>query len=349
MTPLIREHALVEQLVSHLPRCAGQRNGLFESDAELVQVNEGTSLALAVTTDAIVEEIESGLYADPFLIGWMTVMANMSDLAAVGAEPLGLLIAETLPHDMLPSDRRALQEGIRDAALVVGTGVLGGDTNVGSHLHMTGTAIGIVRGGNAMSRVGCRVGDLVYATGPLGIGNAFAAATFMHTPGDPPRFRPRARIREGLFLRTFATSCMDTSDGLFATLDQLGRLNGIGFHLDQDWEGKIAPEARELALRAGLPPWMLLCGPHGEFELLFTVPSDVEQKMIESAASERLPLWHLGTVTEEPGVTLPRGGHFTPVALAAVQNREVRAASEVSSFLDFLRDIGECAQRSTER
>src|SRR3990170_7954855 len=101
------------------PRSPLQYNKLQESDSELVRLPGGNSL-LAVTTDGVVEEIESGLYDDPYLIGWMTVIVNASDLAAVGAEPLGILINENLPQDLASEFTAELQRGIRDACAAAG-------------------------------------------------------------------------------------------------------------------------------------------------------------------------------------------------------------------------------------
>ena len=70
---------------------------------------------LAVTTDSIVEEIEMGIYKDPYLIGWMTVMVNMSDLAAVAAAPVGILISEIITDFLDESFKTKLHEGINDA------------------------------------------------------------------------------------------------------------------------------------------------------------------------------------------------------------------------------------------
>lgn len=81
---LSREVALLERLAGGFARSHLQCNQRHESDAELIRL-PGSRSVLALTTDAISEEIESGLYADPYLIGWMTVMVNASDLAAVGA------------------------------------------------------------------------------------------------------------------------------------------------------------------------------------------------------------------------------------------------------------------------
>ncbi|MBP1657895.1 MAG: hypothetical protein H6Q31_2496 [Bacteroidetes bacterium] len=156
----IRENAAIASLAESFSRSPRQLNGLQESDAELIRLNSGTILAL--TTDAIAEEIASGLYADPWLAGWMAVMVNFSDLAAVGAEPLGILIAETLPAD------------ISDACIACESHVLGGDTNAGRVLHITGTAVGIITSGRPLTRVGIRPDDLIFSTGPLGEGRPSA-------------------------------------------------------------------------------------------------------------------------------------------------------------------------------
>lgn len=91
-----------------------------------------------------------------------------------------------------------------------GTWVLGGDTNTGVHLQLTGTAVGVVTGGAALTRKGMRPGDAIYCTGPLGGGNAFAAA-LLSGSAKRPSYVPTARLREGRALRSIATACMDTS------------------------------------------------------------------------------------------------------------------------------------------
>lgn len=113
MTTTVRELAMIESLTRHFARSPRQLNGLQESDAELIRL--GNELILAMTTDTIAEEIRAGLYADPWLAGWMTVMANFSDIAAVGAEPLGIVIAKTFPTGMDPTALSRIQEGIQDA------------------------------------------------------------------------------------------------------------------------------------------------------------------------------------------------------------------------------------------
>jgi thiamine-monophosphate kinase len=344
----VEENALIARLSSFLPHLPSQLNGVQESDAELVRL-PGSNQILAVSTDAIVEEIETGLYADPYLIGWMTVMANLSDLAAVGADPIGILIAETLPRDATESDVNALQTGIRDACLRTCTPVLGGDTNFSDRLHTAGTAIGLITDGTPLMRVRCTPAEVLCCTGPLGTGNAYAAVQMTGSlPSNLPPFRPVARLQEGVSLRPSASVCMDTSDGLFAALDQLGRLNNCGFHLEKGWDSHIAPGALHIAGIAGVSPWMLLAGPHGEFELVFTVPPHKIPAMQNAAEQAHWTPLRLGVVTEEPGISIADWGKLSPADLALIRNHPLRDRSDIQDFLRFLTNLAERCRTSTK-
>lgn len=333
MMESIVENAFIARLAEFLPRSPRQLNGLQESDAELIPLPMNGAHVLALTTDSIAEEIASGLYADPYLAGWMAVMANLSDLAAVGAEPLGLLIAETLPCTMSENASVLLQTGIRDACLITGCPVLGGDTNHGEQLQITGTAIGLVPGIATMRRIGCKPGDLLFCTGKLGAGNAFAAERMCGINRDGNTFLPMARLREGACVRSFASACMDTSDGLFATLDQLGRLNDVGFQLHAEWTSTIDPDALVAADAVGLSPWMVYAGPHGEFELVFTAhPGNAEVLLRVMGEAGMHPLL-LGHVAATPGITLEGWGKIEQDDLAAIRNQPLENKEDVREFI----------------
>jgi len=315
MTTDTLEIQMIERLARALPRSPRQLNALHASDAELVHLT-GTTI-LAVTTDGIVEEIATGLYDDAGLVGWMSVLVNASDLAAVGARPLGIVVCETLPPTMGPEDIAALQRGIADASLAHGLPVLGGDTNAGSQFQIVGTAVGLVEGAAPLTRVGAAPGDRLFASGPLGLGSVFAF-TQLSRAASPlpssraPRFRPHARLHEGAMLRQFASACMDTSDGLLATLDEIGRLNGVGFRFTLPVEGMLHGAAHGLAETLHLPPWTMLAGPHGEFELVFTVPAAKADPFRCAAAAEGWTPIELGEVVSGSGTTLmPVEGSIT--------------------------------------
>lgn len=342
----ILENSLISRLAAGLPRSPMQVNRIHESDAEILTIPgcEGTPLAL--TTDTVAEEIASGLYADPWLIGWMTVMVNLSDLAAVGARALGLLIAETLPPEATEGFLRELQSGIADACRACDTYVLGGDTNSGPSLSMTACALGLCEGNRTLSRLGCSPGELVFASGPLGSGSTYAYARMTGSP--LPAYRPLARLREGALLRSYATCCMDTSDGLLATLDQLMRLNGAGFTLDHGWESALTPESRALARHLEVPDWVVVAGEHGEFELVFTVPLEITGELFSAATSIGWSPVPLGHVTNEREIRVSSCGQgVLSIDTAAVRNCAELARRDVRAYLEALRQLTTAQQCAT--
>ena len=344
MTSTVRELAFIESLTRGLTRSPRQLNAMQESDAEILRL--GPELLLAVTTDTIAEEIATGLYADPWLAGWMSVMVNFSDIAAVGAEPQGIVIAQTFPDGMSEADRDRLQAGVQDACTACGAHVLGGDTNRGQDLSITGTAIGTITGGRPMMRRGIRPGDLLYCTGPMGGGNAFAASMLTHL-SSPPAFRPTARLHEGLAIRGVAVACMDSSDGLLATLDQLARTNDAGFDLSPSWPRALDPSALRCAREMEIPPWVFLAGPHGEFELVFTLREGYAPRQGEEVTVGGVPCMYLGRATQERGVRLPGTGSFSADHLAAIRDLDPPDGRGIRDYLKKLLTIGTAAGEST--
>lgn len=308
MIDQVQENRILRDLTKMFRRSPRQLNQLHGADAELLLLPSERGSCLAVTVDTIAEEIAAGLYADPYLAGWMGVMASLSDLAAVGAEPLGILISETLPKAITKGALEEIQKGIGDACARCSTHVLGGDTNAGAALSITGCAVGLLPEDQRLSRIGVRPGDQLYASGPIGTGNGFALR--LYRGGHPVResFQPVARLPEGRCLRGLATACMDSSDGILATLDQLMRLNGTGFQIDPGWEGFLDPAARGEARAVGVPAWFLLAGQHGEFELVFTIRDGEESLLHDRAARFGWKPTRLGRATRECAVVLDIGG-----------------------------------------
>ncbi len=308
----VAENRIIDTWLKHFVRCPEQINRPHESDAELIDIPGNGSELLAVTIDTVSEEINQKLYRDPFTIGWITVMASLSDLAAVGADPLGIVVAVSLEPSVDDLFRKGIAEGINAACQELGVYLLGGDTNTAPNSSLTGCAFGFVPKNRKMMRIGCFPGDFVFLSGRAGQGNALG---FSRMSGNRNAeflenlYRPKARIKEGRLIRTYASSCMDTSDGLLITLDQLSRLNNLGFIIEADWKNLLAPEVWTFCKQGKIPPWYMAAGIHGEFELIFTVPSEkVSSLNMEAAAAGFHPI-QLGIVEKEPlvGIVLPSG------------------------------------------
>ena len=282
----VAENRRLTRWADLLPRAPGQRGAIHETDAELVDLGDGRLLAL--TVDTVCEEIRLGLYRDPRTAGRLAAAAALSDLAAVGAEPLGLLLSVTLPAHDADAVQEAVARGVAETASAAGTFVLGGDTNEGEALSVGCTAAGTVPCGAELRRIGISPGDLLFSAGPLGLGAAVAASTLFAGGTLLPEsaLAPPCRIAHGIALRGIASAAMDTSDGLVATLDQLARLNGVALHLTRPPEELLHPCALDVAHRLALPPLALLAAAQGEQELVFAVPP--QRLPALEAASARL-------------------------------------------------------------
>jgi len=334
----VKENRLIGALARGFARSPCQVNALQESDAELVRL-PGIDALIAVTVDAIEEEIELGLYTDPFLIGWMTVTGAVSDLAAVGADPLGVLVVEALPPDLEDTALDALQQGIEAACTAYDAPVLGGDTNSAPTLHVAGIAVGLVPPGAFLTRMGAQPGHALCSTGPLGGGSAFAALRRLdRTP--PFTFQPRARMDAGRRLRGRAACCMDTSDGALATVDQLMRLNDVGFRL-HDSDEWLHPAAYEVAQQLGVPPWMMLAGLHGEFELLFSLPEDALPTLRAAAAQDGWQPLRIGTVINMPRIELVTDDGVLDLDTGPIRDLFATALPPLDEFIP---QIHACAQ-----
>jgi len=338
------EDVAIDAWTRVLSRAPDQINAPRESDAELVPLPGDANACLAITIDTVAEEIRAGLYQDPYTMGWVTIMASLSDLAAVGAEPVGVVISASNPGDFERSFEARAALGMEEACRSLGTHVLGGDTNATPEISLTACAIGTVPRREALTRRGIGRGDAVYLTGRAGAGNAFAMARILGlSVEDFPeeRYRPAARIAAGVALRGRATACMDTSDGVLATLDQLMRLNARGFEIDGDWPRFLCEDAAEVCKRSGRPEWMMLWGPHGEYELVFTIPADRVEAFEEEAPSLGLEPVRFGTVQERPALTaeLPSGMKID-VDMRPVVDLTTAKETDLRLIIDKYEEIG---------
>ena len=168
---------------------------------------------LIVTQDALVEGIHFRLDLISWRdLGWRLAAVNLSDLAASGADPLGLIVTLGAPGDMEVEDVLELYEGIAET----GVPVVGGDTTAADRLVLSATALG--RSQRVPGRAGARPGDTLVVTGSLGA----AGAAFRNRQ----LLRPPLRLEEGRELAAHAHAMIDVSDGLAVDAGHLARRSG---------------------------------------------------------------------------------------------------------------------------
>lgn len=334
MNQVIFEKTVISEIRRHLPR-----KPVVDSpcDVELVDFDPAGPSFLAVTADSICEEIASGLYSDPYIIGWVLVMVSASDLAAAGASALGVVVTLGLPEELEGGTPEDLGRGIGDACRSIGTISLGGDTNTASELTASSCAIGLVPKDRVLTRVGAHPGDVLYLSGRAGLGNAYALSRFMpETAAGPFPFLPRARLKMGRLVAEFASCAMDTSDGVVATLDELSRVNQVGFAITVDPACWLHPRALAACDSCHIPRWLALAGCQGEFELAFTVPAASAEGFLDTARERHLSPKCIGHVTEERGVFLSWGGRDVQVDSGWIRNLAVGGARDARRYISDL-------------
>lgn len=283
--------------------------GKRQDDCAVMDIGEEY---LLLTTDMISRATHIPDAATPWQIGWHAAAVNLSDIAAMGGEPVGLAVSLGLPRDYNEEMLLAIMEGIDVCAQTFGTSVVGGDTKEAGDITISGCALGRVPKTNVLFRRGARVGDVIAVTGELGM----AAAAFhvlQADPGDESAVKDLLEIfprtREGRVLgKTHAvTSCMDISDGLSSSIHQMSQLNGTGYTVDFN-KLPIAEEARVSSknLNMDLEEFALYFG--GDYELLFTVKEGEWDKVNEVLKDTGTTATQIGEVTEEKKNIVIRDG-----------------------------------------
>jgi thiamine-monophosphate kinase len=129
---------------------------------------------------------------------------------------------------------------------------------------------------------------------------------------------------------------MDTSDGVLSTLDQLMRLNNVGFEINAGWEDSLDRQSKNLALPFGIPLWLLLAGQHGEFELTFTVPANREHLLIETAEKNGWKPMRLGKVVDNPHIAIPMYNRIAEIDTGRVRNLAFQFDGGVEGYIEGL-------------
>ena len=313
------EFALIERIERAARRAggraaAGVRIGIGD-DAAVLRARPGEEFVL--TTDALVENVHFRWRTQsPRTLGRRALVANLSDLAAMGARPLGVTLALAAPGGLPVRVLDELLAGLLREARTHRCPLVGGNLSAARETSLTLAAAGAVERGRALTRRGARPGDRIFVTGTLGA----AALELARAERGLGRVRrvaePRLRAGRALVRLPGVGACIDVSDGLEADLAHLlGR--GLGAELET---GRVPRPARFAAAcaRLGLDPERLALGGGEDYELLFTLrPSGPSAAVLERRLGVRTT--QIGRVVRAGAARRagPRPGgwrHFGPSA-----------------------------------
>lgn len=288
---------LLRPLAEGFPGALGLRD-----DAALVDVPAGQQLVIA--KDALVAGVHFFPDDPADLVAGKLLRVNLSDLAAMGAEPLAYLTVIARPPDLPDAWLEGFARGLKREQETFGLHLIGGDTvSTSGPVVLSLTILGLVGCGQALRRDGARSGELICVSGTIGdaamglrILRGLAAPEELAMPLVERYRTPQPRLALGRELRGVASAVIDVSDGLLADLDHVLRASGVGARIDAgavplSEAARALPGARVSALCGG-----------DDYELLFTLPAD--RKPLLAALSERLglPLTVIGRTRAEPGL-----------------------------------------------
>lgn len=285
-------------------------------DAALLTPAPG--MALAVSADMLVEGRHFSPGDSPGAIGHKSLAVNLSDMAAMGAQPRWALLSLALPE----ADETWLKDfagGFFGLAEKFGVELVGGDTTRGPR-NISVQIIGEVPANKALRRDGAKVGDEIWVSGHLGA----AAVALAHHQGKlqlepleaaaclPALHVPQPRIALGLALRGIASAAIDISDGLLADLGHILERSRVGAEIR--FETLPMADAVKARLDSGLIRRCVLAGGD-DYELCFTAPAERHTDIAALAEVLELPLTPIGHIRTETGLTLLQDGR--PMAVEA--------------------------------
>jgi thiamine-monophosphate kinase len=316
----LNEFELIERFFSHLTigdesvRCG------IGDDAAVLALSPGQELV--VSTDTLVSEVHFFGDAEPFDVGFKSLAVNLSDMAAMGAQPRWTTLALTVPQ----ADMDWLQgfsRGFGDMAERFGVCLIGGDLTRGP-LSITGQILGTVPAGTTVRRAGARPGDDIHVTGTLGL--AALALSLLQSGQDaaavPPPclerlLRPAPRVQAGLALRGTASAMIDLSDGLAGDLGHILSASGAGAAVELsrlpcgDGEGVVSEEDMlRLAVNGG-----------DDYELCFTAPASARDRIASLVDQAGCAITRIGKIVAGSGITwLDESGNAADMAAESYQH-----------------------------
>lgn len=245
---------------------------------------------MIVSADTIAENVHFSEQTDPYRIGWKAAASGLSDIAACGCEPLGIVAACLIPRGRGGDCLQQIFQGLEDVCALFDIGVAGGDISQSvNNMAVTVTSFGSLHPDGFISRSGAIPGDRVFVTGSLG--DSLSGAHLHCVP----------RIKESLRLRDLCAvhAMIDISDGLFGELKHIAEESAVGFDIEpsaiplSESVQKTYPENRkEQILHA-------LCDGE-DFELLFTVSAGSSGCLV-SEWNMHVPVTCIGTCTDVSG------------------------------------------------
>ena len=268
-------------------------------DAALLELEPDTQMVVAA--DTLVEGRHFPENADPGLVASRALRVNVSDMAAMGAEPLHYTLCLTLPSSHI--DWISLfSTRLREESERFSCSLIGGDTTRGQ-LCMSLQMLGKVKSGEALQRSGAKADDDIWVTGNLGDAAAYTSLNFSDdwsSSSFAQKFwSPEPRLQFAQDISGLASACLDISDGLLADLGHICKASGVGAEISLS----DIPQSPELQDQFPDQSLQLAISGGDDYELCFTAPPESNAQLLKIADEQGLNLTKIGNIIQGSGVT----------------------------------------------
>ncbi|MDD1636002.1 MAG: thiamine-phosphate kinase [Methylococcaceae bacterium] len=295
----ISEFALIQRFFTQQTVKNSSTRLSIGDDCALLSLPAGYELA--VTTDTMVENVHFFAGTDPEQLGHKLLAVNLSDLASMGAKPVSVTLALTLPK-VDETWLTAFAKGFLSLAERYSVDLIGGDTTSGP-LTLTVQAMGLVPRGKALMRSSAKAGDFIYLTGSLGDAGLGLKISQDYHCADPEaalkRFhQPDPQIDAGLALIGIANACIDVSDGLAGDLGHILKQSNVGACLY--WDALPLSDA-VLTYINDTGDWSMPLTAGDDYELCFTVSPEKAAQLIINCRK-------IGVIESMSGLRLHKSG-----------------------------------------
>ena len=261
----IGEKELVKYIVS-------QSSKITPDDTAITPLTDNNLIS---TCDMLIQSRHFPKNMSYFDMGFKAVTVNVSDLAAMGAEPLGFLLSIAIPKYLPVDSFKQIIEGVLSACDYYSIPLIGGDTNEASEIIINGTALGLCD--NPLMKDTYSIGDVIAVTGDIGHAALGFEMEILDNIYVKKSLKPLARLNEGISLKNLATSATDITDGLASELYGIKK-DGFGFMIYEEMLD-ISEEYKALAKKFNRDYLDLILHVGEDFELLFTISDENLKKL----------------------------------------------------------------------
>jgi thiamine-monophosphate kinase len=300
------ETEIIASLLKNFEKSSLHKNEFFHSDSEIINIGNHDYL---ISIDSYSDEDHFRLN-DPFTLGMNLASCTLSDIFACGGKPLFFCNSLNAENEWSTDYINSISKGVSGILKRCGAAFIGGDFGFCGNWNYTGVVIG--QSQRIVTRKGALPDDIIYLTGEIGPGNFEAASVLTGTGSKENDIFDRTpvifplRLDAASLISKYATSCIDTSDGLLRSLSIISQINNCGFNISHI---PYFQSGLEWAKKMQMPKECLAFGECGEYELLFTVKAADENELLRDARRSGDSLFRIGNITEDSSQIISDNGH----------------------------------------